>query len=156
MADRGLIILLILIIIVAGGILGYRRYIDLNSDTEVATETPTQTGGTLIEANTITTGGIYDTTDDFLNMNIGDNDVEKFNNNFSKYVGQQNGTTVRLMINAIRDNNASSSHIISIEYGNKTYKEDVTPVRSLISLGSLYNISFKYDSDKFIETIVIK
>ncbi len=157
MADRGLIILLILVIIVAGGILGFRRYMDLNAETEMATQEAVQNGGTVLEANTFTTSGVTDKTDEFLNMGIGENDVEKFNNNFIKYQGAQSGTMVRLLINAVRDSNAASTHQISMEYNDKTYTEDVSNIRSLISLNNTYTISFEYNSTtQYIEKIIIK
>lgn len=159
MGDKSTIIILLLIIIIAGGILGYRKYSDLTGGgIQIGTGTTTNTNVTEgTNSGNITGDDVYDKTSDFLSWGIGSTNAEKFNSNFKKYEGEQTGITIRLILNDIRDYNASASNKMLVEYNGTVYTDNVSDIRSLIEIDKKYTVSLEYNSEtQYIQKIMIK
>lgn len=81
-----------------------------------------------------------------------------FNTEFQNYEGTQGGTSIRTLIQSVIMSNISEvSHSISIEFGEEIYiKEDeLISLKGSIITTKSYHISFTYDTNGYINTIVI-
>lgn len=87
-----------------------------------------------------------------------DNSYEKFNNEFVNYAGMQRGSTVKTLINVIKENNGKEEkHQITIEYEGSTYEkdEDMTQLSKNIQSSDLYELQILKDENSYINNIKI-
>lgn len=80
-----------------------------------------------------------------------------FNAKFTAYEGSQRGAIVKSLIQMVKMNNESSDRKVSIEFKGTTYSNsNVSSVSSLITSSDTYNITIKYSSNKYVESISIE
>lgn len=88
-----------------------------------------------------------------------DIEVPIFNNKFIAYVGKNTSQSkVKALINVIISNNFSNSHTVKVIFNNKIYetKDDFAELINEISNIENFNCSHEYDSDGFIDKIIIE
>ena len=75
---------------------------------------------------------------------------------FTSYEGTQKGVVVKVLVDSVRGNNSGSDRIVSINFKGKTYSNnDISLVSDLIKTSDTYNVTMKYDSNGYVETIII-
>lgn len=84
-------------------------------------------------------------------------DLEKstFNNKFIKYEGIQRGTTVKVLINEIIASNLQDSNRVRVSGDIQTGNDDTDLSTQDIDSSSEYIVEIKYDSDGYVNEIVI-
>ena len=84
-------------------------------------------------------------------------ETEFFNNKYSIYEGTKGNGILIPIINSVILTNSLGEHIIVIDYNGEIYKEEksLNTLISLIDKSKESNISFNYDSEGFINTIII-
>lgn len=84
-------------------------------------------------------------------------DLEKstFNNKFIKYEGIQRGSTVKALINEIIVSNLQDSNSVRVSGDIQTGNDDTDLSTQDIESSSTYNVEIKYDSDGYVNEIVI-
>lgn len=99
--------------------------------------------------------------------NMSGQEVDAYNSEFIKYVGTQNGTTVRALCDAIRTHNATnvddkSKQIVltnataadpATDDADGTTSADITKLKAGINAGTRYTVSFGYTSTGLIKNI---
>lgn len=81
---------------------------------------------------------------------------DTFNAMFTSYEGTQKGVVVKVLVDSVRENNSGSDRIVSINFKGKTYSNnDISLVSDLIKTSDTYNVTMKYDSNGYVETIII-
>ena len=99
--------------------------------------------------NTITTEGISTPVDQY--------ETEFFNNKYSIYEGIKGNGILIPIINSVIQTNSFGEHTIVVDYNGEIFKteEQLNTLLSLIDKSKTSNISFNYDNDGFINTIII-
>lgn len=148
--DSNIIILLLAIILLAGAILAFRVIGDLNGQVQEAT----------VQNSTQTETNIYNLVSDPISLlDSQKSDLEKFNYDFERYQGEQNGTMTRGLVNTTYQHNIEGSQKVIIEYNGNIYSEDndIKNLKSSISMEDTYSISLEYNSStQYVEKVIIK
>ena len=99
--------------------------------------------------NTSTTNNISTPIDQY--------ETEFFNNKYSIYEGIKGNGILIPIINSVIQTNSLGEHIIVVDYNGQVYidEEELNTLISLIDKSKESNISFDYDSEGFINTIII-
>ena len=84
-------------------------------------------------------------------------ETEFFNNKYSIYEGTKGNGILIPIINSVILTNSLGEHIIVVDYNGEIYKDEksLNTLISLIDKSKESNISFNYDSEGFINTIII-
>ena len=110
-----------------------------------------------VEDDKKTTDVTTSTTESITNQ--GDQyETEFFNNKYSIYEGIKGNGILVPIINSIIQTNSIGEHIIVVDYNGVVYKEEkeLNELINLIDKSKESNISFNYDNEGFINTIIIK
>lgn len=82
--------------------------------------------------------------------------ITAFNEKFTCYEGTQEGSSIKILVNTISHSNSSSDKMVAINFKGTTYSNsNVSSVSSLITASNTYNVTIKYDSEGYVETISI-
>ena len=99
--------------------------------------------------NTITTEGISTPDEQY--------ETEFFNNKYSIYEGIKGNGILIPIINSIIQTNSLGEHTIVVDYNGEIYKDEqqLNTLISIIDKSKTSNISFNYDNEGYINTIII-
>lgn len=154
-SSNNLIILLLIVILVAGAILTFRVVADLNGQIIEVGKSQSET-----TTNTQVDIGVQNALKDPLSvLDMNKTDLQKFNYNFERYVGTQNGSMTRGLINTTYNYNVSGIQKVVIEYKGKTYTKDeeIQNLKGSIGFSDSYTISLEYNpSTQYVEKVIIK
>lgn len=160
MSDKKFIIVLIVIILIAGGLLTYKilNPQEINAPTEyVNAELSNLNKDTTLNSDKDTTDISQNNTtiDDNLTEEGEDND---FNAKFTAYEGnEKRSANVRSLVNKVTMSNGGSENKISIEFDGKLYEDnEINSISDKLFATNVYEIKCRYNSDtKLVEKIVI-
>lgn len=83
-------------------------------------------------------------------------EINAFNAQFTAYEGTQKGSTIKALVQKVSMNNSTSDKLVAINFNGTTYSStNVSSVSSLITTSNTYNVTLKYDSKGYVETISI-
>lgn len=83
-------------------------------------------------------------------------EINAFNAQFTAYEGTQKGSTIKALVQMVSMNNSTSDKLVAIKFNGTTYSStNVSSVSSLITTSNTYNVTLKYDSKGYVETISI-
>lgn len=79
-----------------------------------------------------------------------------FNNLFTVYEGNQKGAYVKALVQVVSSHNQTGNRNVSIEFKGTIYSNsNISAVSNLIATTNTYDVKIKYDSDNYVEMIVI-
>ncbi len=79
-----------------------------------------------------------------------------FNITFTQYEGNKEGNTIKKLVQIVSESNSDGDRAVSINFKGKTYSNgNVSTVSNLINTSATYNVTVKYDSQGYVETISI-
>lgn len=89
--------------------------------------------------------------------NLDKQEVETFNASFKNYEGNQNGASIKTLLNLVVASNGSNlEKAIVVVFENEEFSgTDIEKIRTKVSNTKKYDVSFEY-KDKFINKIIIK
>jgi predicted PurR-regulated permease PerM len=91
------------------------------------------------------------------NVDLNSDEINAFNVKFTAYEGTQKGSTIKALVQMVSMNNSTSDKLVAINFNGTTYSStNVSSVSSLITTSNTYNVTLKYDSKGYVETISIK
>lgn len=159
MSDKKFIIVLIVIILIAGGLLTYKilNPQEINAPSEyVNAELSNLNKDTTLNSDKDTTDINQNTTiDDSLTEEGEDNE---FNAKFTAYEGtDKRSANVRSLVNKVTMSNGGSENKISIEFDGKLYEDnEINSISDKLLATNVYEIKCRYNPDtKLVEKIVI-
>lgn len=83
-------------------------------------------------------------------------EINAFNAQFTAFEGTQKGSTIKALVQTVSMNNSTSDKLVAINFNGTTYSStNVSSVSSLITTSNTYNVTLKYDSKGYVETISI-
>lgn len=89
-------------------------------------------------------------------VDLNSDEINAFNVKFTAYEGTQKGSTIKALVQMVSMNNSTSDKLVAINFNGTTYSStNVSSVSSLITTSNTYNVTLKYDSKGYVETISI-
>lgn len=89
--------------------------------------------------------------------NMSEQEIKLFNVAFESYVGEHSGSSLRTLVDIVKNSNSGEGIKVKIEYNDKTYINDTATLTDTIDVSAKYKIEVQYNQDKeFVEKIIIK